>query len=307
MEQRREQGCPQASARAQASIPSHSSLLCRGKIILLRAHINGRRGRLAKLPPALSPRPHNQRLGLHIRGAPTNTGKERTSSRPRRAGTPSRTQGARVESVPSVPSGALVHADVCDEREPAAVPTHPSPRNTNHPRRASVSCQRGLTITPPFSHPLPCSLLHLQINKISSSRLSRPRQKRGRWKTSKKTQKNKHSLRIHTQPCPVLLHEPPQDILRGLVDVGPAGVFGEVFFEGDLREEGGELWGCDRGTEGKREKEGKGREPLLAPDIEVVPVHASSSAPQRAQKDRHAASPHTVHPYVIVPLPIRTR
>lgn len=44
----------------------------------------------------------------------------------------------------------------------------------------------------------------------------------------------RHALRVHTQPCAVLLHDPPQDKFRGLVDIGPAGVIGEVPLEGYL-------------------------------------------------------------------------
>jgi hypothetical protein len=45
----------------------------------------------------------------------------------------------------------------------------------------------------------------------------------------------KHSLRIHRQLRPVLLHELPQYVLRGLLKVVPAGVFREVAAEGDLQ------------------------------------------------------------------------
>ena len=43
-----------------------------------------------------------------------------------------------------------------------------------------------------------------------------------------------NSLRIHTHPLSVFVYEAPQDVLGGLGDVGPAVVFGEVAFEGDL-------------------------------------------------------------------------
>ncbi|KAJ7438245.1 hypothetical protein B0H11DRAFT_1935434 [Mycena galericulata] len=54
------------------------------------------------------------------------------------------------------------------------------------------------------------------------------------------TRQQIHSLRIHTlsQPCPILLHEQPQDGLHRLVDVGSAGVLGEVTLEGDLQDKG---------------------------------------------------------------------
>ncbi len=43
-----------------------------------------------------------------------------------------------------------------------------------------------------------------------------------------------HSLRVYAEPRPICLHEPPQDVLRRLVNIGPARVLGEVPLEGDF-------------------------------------------------------------------------
>ena len=57
-------------------------------------------------------------------------------------------------------------------------------------------------------------------------------------KQVEKRRKQNDSLRVHAQPRAVLLHEPPQHIFGGLVDVGAARVLGEVAFEGDLGRKG---------------------------------------------------------------------
>ena len=46
--------------------------------------------------------------------------------------------------------------------------------------------------------------------------------------------KKTNSLRVHTQPRPIRLHELPQNELRRLIDVVPARVLGKVAVEGHL-------------------------------------------------------------------------
>lgn len=43
-----------------------------------------------------------------------------------------------------------------------------------------------------------------------------------------------HVLWIYAEACSVRLHELPEDIFRGFVNIGAAGVFGEIPLEGDL-------------------------------------------------------------------------
>jgi hypothetical protein len=50
----------------------------------------------------------------------------------------------------------------------------------------------------------------------------------------KEREEEKHVLGIYTQPGPVGLHKPPEDVFCGFVDVVAASVFGEVPFEGNL-------------------------------------------------------------------------
>jgi hypothetical protein len=139
----------------------------------------------------------------------------------------------------------------CGRLRNASAPSSPLHFLLPHTRRPHANQVARSTSTPPHRVEKPAkgrTPLPPLLPSCSRDETKTPKEAVARKKERKREQQD--SLRIHAQPRPILLHEAPEDVLGGLVDVVSAGVFGEVAFEGDLRR----VSTSERGRKGWKEK-----------------------------------------------------